>query len=194
MNVYDFDETIFWGDSERRFFHYQFRKKGFRHYWFVFWWNELLYKWKLISKTRSRRNEYQFLNKIPDIDAVLEDYWDQVEKYMKPWYKKVQREDDVIATGTPGFLMEPIIRRIGVKYMIATRMDKHTGEIEGIFAVGEEKARAFLREYPKDSIDIFYSDAYSDRFVAELAREAYIVRGDGELTEWNEYFSMHSKK
>ena len=82
MNVYDFDKTIFDGDAEDRFFNYMFRKKGFRHYWIIYWGNELLLKCKLRSKTQTRRNEYQFLRKIDDIDAVLEDYWDLMEKHI----------------------------------------------------------------------------------------------------------------
>lgn len=194
MNVYDFDKTIFDGDAEDRFFRFIFQKKGFRHYWLVYWWNEFLLKCKLRTKTKTRRNEYQFLRKIEDIDAVLEEYWDLVEKHMMPWYSTARRDDDVIATGTPGFLMEPIIRRLGIKHMIATKMDKKTGEIDGLFAVGEPKAKAFLQVYPEGSIDNFYSDAWSDHFMAELAKKAWIVRGNGELTEWNEFFANHPKK
>lgn len=194
MNVYDFDETIFFGDAENRFFAYMFEQKGFGRYRLMYRWNELLFKLKLRSKTKSRENEYSILKKVPDIDALLEDFWNRNEQYMKPWYAKVRRDDDIIATGTPGFLMEPMMKRLGIRYMVSTAMDKHTGKIDGIFAIGEEKAKVFRRQFPDAEIDAFYSDAWSDHFMAELAKKAYIVKGDGELTEWDRYFAEHPKR
>ena len=70
----------------------------------------------------------------------------------------------------------------------------YDGKIDGIFAIGEEKAKVFRRQFPDAVIDAFYSDAWSDHFMAELAKKAYIVKGDGELTEWDRYFAEHPKR
>ena len=64
MNVYDFDETIFTGDSEDRFFTFMFAKKGFRHYKINFKFFDLLHKMHIITKTRSREHQYAFLTSI----------------------------------------------------------------------------------------------------------------------------------
>ena len=194
MNVYDFDETIFVGDSEDRFFSYMFAKKGFRHYKINFKFFDLLHKLHLITKTKSREHQYSFLKKIDNLDAELTAYWDEVEKYMKPWYFKVKRDDDIIASGSPRFLLVPIMERLGLTNLVATEMDPHTGKIDGDFAVGKFKPVNFEAQYGFDCIDKFYSDAYSDHFLAEHAKEAYVVHDDDQLTEWNQYFREHPEK
>lgn len=192
MNVYDFDETIFTGDTEDRFFEFMFKKKGFRHYKINFKFFDILQKLHIITKTRSREHQYAFLKKVDDIDATVEAYWKEIEQYMKPWYFDVKRDDDIIASGTPRFLLEPIMKKLGLKNLVATEMDPKTGKIDGDFAVGKFKPVNFLAQFDYDCMDKFYSDAYSDHFLAEHAKEAYVVHGENdEITEWNEYFRQH---
>ena len=192
MNVYDFDETIFTGDTEDRFFEFMFKKKGFRHYKISWHFYNALWKMKIITKTRSREGQYKFLKDIDDLDKVVADYWDEIEKYMKPWYNDYKRPDDVIASGTPRFILEPIVEKLGIGGLVATEMDTKTGKIDGDFAIGEFKVVNFRNQYGLDCIDEFYSDAYSDHFLAAYAKEAYIVHGENdERTEWNEYFKAH---
>jgi phosphatidylglycerophosphatase C len=193
MNTYDFDETIFTGDSENRFFKFMFSKKGFRHYKINFSFYNLLWKMHIITKTRSREHQYEFLKDIKNIDATLTEYWDEVEKYMKPWYNDYKKDDDIIASGTPRFLLEPIMKRLGLTNLVATEMDKHTGKIDGDFAIGEFKIVNFRNQFGDDCIDKFYSDAYSDHYLADIAKEAYVIHDDDEITEWNEYFAAHPK-
>ena len=191
MNVYDFDETIFTGDSEDRFFDFMFQKKGFKHYKF-FWkfWNRL-WKMHIVPKTVSREHQYKFLKDIKDLDATLEEYWDSVEKYMKPWYNEVKKDDDMIASGTPRFLLEPMLKRMGLKNLVATEMDPHTGKIDGDFAIDKYKLVNFLKDWPEDAIDKFYSDAYTDHYLADIAKEAYVIHDGEQFTEWKEYCRLH---
>lgn len=197
MNVYDFDETIFEGDSEDRFFSYISKIKGFRFYrirYVVL--EQISKKWKLMSRTKARQIQYSFLNKIPDIDAFMEEYWIYAQQFMKPWYFEVKQPDDIIASGSPSFLIEPIVKRLGIGGLVATRMDKHTGKITGEFAVDKYKLQYFEEKFDSSKIDKFYSDAYSDHFLAEKAKEAYFIHGKNhdQFTEWNKYFETHKKK
>lgn len=192
MNVYDFDETIFTGDTEDRFFSFMFAKKGFRHYKISWHFYNLLWKMHIITKTRSREGQYIFLKDIKDLDKTVAEYWNEIEKYMKPWYNDYKCPDDVIASGTPRFILEPIVEKLGIGGLVATEMDPKTGKIDGDFAIGEFKLVNFKKQYGLDCIDKFYSDAYSDHYLAQYAKESYIVHGENdERTEWNEYFKAH---
>ena len=194
MNVYDFDKTIFVGDTEERFFHYLFYQKG------MFWEHvnvktqDLLLHLKLAKLTPSRERRYDVLRRIPDIGTLVEAYWDANERYLMDWYLRVKQPTDVIASGTPRFLMEPIVKRLGLTRLVATEMDPHTGKIDGEYAVCFSKVTAFEKQFSLSDIDRFYSDNYSDHYLAEYAKEAYIVTGDGEMTEWNAYFRAHPKQ
>ncbi|MBQ7545451.1 MAG: haloacid dehalogenase-like hydrolase [Clostridia bacterium] len=194
MNVYDFDKTIFVGDTEDRFFDFMFKQKGFRHYKPIWHFWNTLNKLGLMKKTRSRELQYSFLKKIDrmgNLDAQIKAYWDEIEQYMMPWYDKVKRPDDVIASGTPRFILEPIVKKLGIGGLVATEMDTRTGKIDGDFAVGEFKVVNFRNQYGLDCIDKFYSDAWSDHFLAEYAKEAYIVHEDETIDEWNAWFEAH---
>jgi len=197
MNVYDFDETIFEGDCEERFFRYLSTFKGFRFTRIKFRFFEILSKnLKFMSRTTARQIQYTFLKRIDKIDDFVEEYWNTVEKYMKPWYLKVKKDDDIIASGTPDFLIRPMVLRLGLTGLVATNMDKRTGKITGFFAVGRYKLEYFEKKFNSDEIDNFYSDAYSDHFLADKAKHAYYIYGKNhdQMTDWNEYFQNHSKK
>ena len=197
MNVYDFDETIFEGDCEERFFKYLSGFDGFRLTRVKFRFFEVLSKsLKLMSRTTARQIQYKFLKRIDDIDSFVEKYWDTVEKYMKPWYLEVKKEDDIIASGTPEFLIRPMVSRLGLTGLVATDMNKKTGKITGFFAVGPYKLEYFEKEFDSNNIDKFYSDAYSDHFLADKAKHAYFIYGKNhdQMTDWNEYFKTHAKK
>lgn len=196
MNVYDFDKTIFWGDTEDRFFEYIFEKRP--DLWFYKWnhhiW-EKVFNWKFIeNKTLIREIQYSVLRKLDDVDAMLEAYWEENACHMMTWYDSVKRPDDVIATGTPAFIMEPIMRRLGLTRLVATDMDRKTGKINGIFAIYGYKVDEFKKQFSLDEIDEFYSDAWSDHYLAQYAKKAYVVHDDQQITEWNEYFTTHPKK
>jgi len=194
MKVYDFDETMFTGDTEDRFFNYIFHQKGFFWYHLNFKWWSLLFKLKLINKTRAREGQYMFLRKIDNLDEVLERYWDTVMPYMKKWYMDRKDSEDIVASGTPAFLMEPAMKRLGLKHLVATDMDRHTGKINGMFAIGSYKIDNFKKFFDINVIDEFYSDAYSDHYLADVAKKAYVIHDDDQCTEWKAYFAAHPEK
>ena len=96
---------------------------------------------------------------------------------------KQKKSDDVIISASPEFLLEPIIKKLDISTLIASRVDKHTGLYDGINCHGKEKVRRFYEVFPDGKIDEFYSDSYSDTPLAEIADKAYIVKGE-ELSEW----------
>ena len=194
MNVYDFDKTVFDGDVEDYFFAYIFRDGKYP-------WNHLVYsvlEWacahKIVNKTWARIKMYRVLKKIKNLDEVLDAYWDEHEKYLLDWYKEQQKPDDVIATGTPRFLIEPMIKRMGLTGLVATDMDPHNGDINGLFLGADLKVPAFYEEFPDGEIDEFYSDTYSDHFLADIAKKAYLVHDGYQMTDWYEYFDQHPEK
>ena len=110
MIVYDFDETVYFGDSEFHFIEYVFAKypkmkKYSRRYKFY---RFLQKKLKLVSRDYARQKIFSFLKEIPDIDGELEVFWAKHEKNLKKWYLAQKRADDVILSATPEFILKPI--------------------------------------------------------------------------------------
>lgn len=184
MNVYDFDKTIYDGDSTADFYLFSLK----RHKKIITLAPSLLgsvikfYVFKKGTKTDFKQVMYRFL-RYCDIDRDIADFWEINQSKIKKYYMKQKKSDDVIISASPEFLLEPIIKKLDISTLIASRVDKHTGLYDGINCHGKEKVRRFYEVFPDGKIDEFYSDSYSDTPLAEIAEKAYIVKGE-ELSEW----------
>lgn len=190
MNVYDFDKTIYNGDSTADFYIYSLKK----HKKIITLAPSLLfafakyYIFKMGSKTEFKEKMYRFL-KYCDIDRDVEDFWNGHKNKIKSFYTKNQKDDDVIISASPEFLLAPICNQLGIKHLISSQVDKESGKYNGINCHGKEKVRRFYEVFGKADIDEFYSDSYSDTPLAEIADKAFIVR-DNNIAEWK----FNSKK
>ncbi|MCQ2742412.1 MAG: haloacid dehalogenase-like hydrolase [Bacilli bacterium] len=180
MNVYDFDETIFYFDSEVLFCRALLES------------NEVKSEHKQMLLDITSKGDEVFFEKIKglywicddikDLEAFLEDFWDKNEKYIKPFYKKIRKEDDVISSATPRFILEPIQRRLGFKNLIATELEPKSYKLLHLNK-GEGKVTSFKKQYPDGEIECFYSDSDNDLPLAKLAKKAFKVKGD-EISPW----------
>lgn len=195
MNCYDFDKTIYNGDSTAHFYFF-----CLKHYprilkWLFYQgWVFILYVLGYYNKTQFKERFYKFFRSIDDIESVVERFWDEKIVNIKKWYLDTQRDDDIIISASPEFLLRPICERLGIKKLIASRVDCKTGEYAGLNCWGEEKEKRFYEEYPDEKFDFFYSDSLSDKPLADLAKKrSYMVNGD-DLIPWDEYTVNGFKK
>lgn len=178
MNVYDFDNTIYRGDSTADFYIFCLK----RHKKILLLLPSLLkgtlkfYVFKKGSKTEMKQNMYKFL-KYTDCENDVGDFWNQKQKNIKQFYIAQQKADDLIISASPYFLLRPICERLGIKNLIASDVNPETGEYTGENCHGEEKVRLF-RERCSEEIDDFYSDSQSDLPLARIAKQAFLVKGD----------------
>ena len=126
---------------------------------------------------------YCFFKLIPEIDCTIKDFWDINEYKIEKWYRNQQQNDDVIISASPDILLREICTRLGIKYLIASKVDPKTGKYNGLNCYGKEKALRFYKQFPTTCIDKFYSDSYSDEPLAKHARESFIVSKNA-IKEW----------
>ena len=176
MNAYDFDKTIFYPDSSASFYRFCLRR-----YPAAVWPTiprsigmAFGYAAGQISAGTLKQQLFSFLPKIPDIDRVVEAFWQENEHRLGDWYLRQRRDDDVIISASPEFLLAPICKKLGVN-LIGTRMDKHSGRIDGNNCHDSEKVRRFEAVYPGQKPEAFYSDSLSDTPMAEISGCAYLV-------------------
>lgn len=184
MNIYDFDNTIYNGDSTRDFYFYCLKKYpkilltvpmtvfAFGMYIIGAW-----------SKTKFKEKMYRFLTHVNDAERETELFWDSHQDNIKDYYRKTRLDDDVVISASPEFLLKPIAERLGFRRLIASRVDIRTGKYTGENCWGEEKVRRLYEELPDSECDTFYSDSFSDSPLADIAKKAYIVKGE-ELIDW----------
>ena len=177
LNIYDFDKTIFYPDSSATFFRHCLRtipsavlptlpRTAAA---------ALRYRAGKLGAKELKEQIFSFLAKVEDIDALVADFWQKNEWRIGDWYHRQKRDDDLIISASPRFLLSPICEKLGVS-LIATEMDPHTGKINGANCRDVEKPKRFRASYPDASVDRFYSDSLSDSPMAELANEAYVVK------------------
>ena len=182
MRVFDFDKTIYDGDSTVDFYKFCIKKypqclkritpallPG------------LLLLAKRYDKTKFKQKFYRFLLDIPDIDETVKEFWDLNISKIKPFY--LPQKDDVIISASPKFLLAEACRRLKIVHLLASEVNKKTGVYTGVNCYGEEKVKR-LNGYMKDYvIDEFYSDSYSDSPLANLAKKAFLVR-ENKILPW----------
>lgn len=183
MNVYDFDDTIYRGDSEIQFLAFVRERETFPKAKGKTRFADWLYHSRLMSLTKHEELLFTFLPQLPDREKWVEAFWENHRKNIKEWYRKIHREDDVVISATPAFLLEPICRELGIATLIATRMDPLTGKILGKYNFAAEKPRRFRQVFGDSVPDAFFSDSRTDAPMARISRKAWRVEGES-VTEW----------
>ena len=182
MNVYDFDNTIYDGESCFDLFRFYARKDP-----------KLLL---LLPQVLGAFGKYkqgkvtaeaflqayaplveQKLREIEDIEGDMRVFWDAHMHKIKPLYAAMQREDDWIITAAPDFSMREVCARLGVRHYLASTMETETCRITH-FNLRQNKIQAFLQACPDGRIDRFFTDSpRNDAPLIKMAQSAFVVRG-----------------
>ncbi len=184
MNVYDFDKTLYAKDCTQEFIKYLVvRRPIILIYSFKIAFYGLLYLLRFINKTKFKEKAFSFLRIIKNKEELIEDFWDLNEHLIYPWYKDLQRADDLIISASPEFLIIPIAKRLNTK-ALASRVSLADGKFTGLNCYGEEKVKRLYEYDPKAAIEKFYSDSDSDLPLARIAKQAYKIDQKGNINEW----------
>ena len=184
MNVYDFDNTIYNGESTVDFFLFCLKKKkSLIKYLPLVFYTAILYKIRVLSiekllKAASKMTS-EFINSNEDFNKLATEFWSLNEKKLKSGYLSKLNSSDVIITASPRFLMEAILPTLKISDAICSEFDTNTGQFE--FAnFKENKVIAFKRKYPNEKIINFYTDSLNDSPLIEMAENSFLVKGNKE--------------
>ncbi len=183
MNVYDFDNTIYDGESCFDLFKFYLKKRPS----LIFYMPRMLYAFARYKRGKisveEAMNRYapkieEFFASVKDPLADVREFWDGKMHKIKPFYKSQQRPDDLIITASPDFTMTDICGRLGIEHCISSTVDMKTGKITN-FCMRSNKIKAFFQEYPDTEIENFYTDSpENDKPLIDIAKNAFIVKGD----------------
>lgn len=183
MNVYDFDDTIYNGESCLHLFRFYIKRypyllKKAPRVLFAF----AKYKMGKITAEQAL-NLYgaelaEMFKKIPDMRADAVEFWDIYFKNIKPFYKELQKPDDLIITASPEIIVEEACKRLDIHNLIGSVIDPKTGEITRL-CMRSNKIKAFFEAYPDGQIEDFYTDSpKNDKPLIDIAKRAFIVKGN----------------
>jgi len=182
-NVYDFDHTIADFDSGSAFIGFCLRRYPLR---MLRWLPSIAIEGMRFAAKRKcgapKGNFYRFVRSLPDWQAEVAAFWQVNEKKLKSWYLTQKRADDIIISCTAAFLLQPVCDELGVR-LIGTTVDKKF-RLVGHSCYGHEKVRRLREEFGDVQVAKFYSDSHADDPLAEIAQQAFFVRGD-DLSPWD---------
>lgn len=182
MDVYDFDGTLYMGDSTRDFMRWCAR----RYPGVVLTLPRTgvaaiaCFGLHAIDKTRFKGALYRFLHAVPDIDREVELFWKSHEARITGPCNP--QPGDLVISASPEFLLRDVCERRGLA-LIASQVDPRTGRTLGRNCSNDEKVARFRKAFPEGEIDGFYSDSHNDDPLASMAKRAFLVK-DGKLFPW----------
>lgn len=186
MNVYDFDKTIYRGDSTMRFiFHLLRRQPALLIRVPAFSVNALMFITGKRKKQDFKERMFRsFFGHARNIEGELELFWEKDMCRVFKWYREKQQPGDVVISASPVDIVRPCCEKLGIKYIMGSPVDMRTGVYSGPNCHGEEKIVRFNAAFPGAEIDEFYSDSHSDDPMARIAKKSFMVKGE-TLTEWS---------
>ena len=177
MDVYDFDGTIYDGDSSIDFYLFCLKKniKLLRYIPGQVLYS-ILYKFKIKTKEEFKQKFFSFLCEINNVDDIVTLFWKTHEKKIKYFYLNKNHSNDVIISASPFFLLNPICEKLKIKKLIASNFNKNNGTLSGKNCYGINKVDRFREIFGNISIENFYTDSLSDLPLIQIANNSYIVK------------------
>lgn len=180
MNIYDFDDTIFDGDSSVKFIKYSFCHHPIMVSWcFIKGIKECIkYLFKKSNFGLIKSELFSFVKNIDNLDEYMNDYVIKHQNNIKKFYLEQQKDNDVVISASFDFIVRPFCEKLGIKEIIATKYDTKIGCIVGKNCKGKEKIVRFNKVFKNPKVNEAYSDSLSDIPMFEIAKKAYLVKGE----------------
>ena len=180
VNVYDFDNTIYDGETLVDFVLYFVRRDvkiwKYMPKLVVIALKDMFHLFTVEDAVEAYASflEGYYVN-AGDISGAVVDFWNKNEKKIKPWYSEVRKHSDIIVSGTTYFVLDEIMKRMGIKNYVGSSIDKKTGKFVRLCFL-ENKVKIFNELYPGTHIDNFYTDSMNDKAMMDIADNVYLVK------------------
>lgn len=194
MYIYDFDDTIYDGDTNKDIIKYGLKKH------FKITLKALLkakklnkeYKRGMIEFERVKEAMLSFIYQTPNADAFITMFVEAHLHKIKPWYINKRTENDVVISASYEIWIKEFCKHLGIKTVIATRTDE-AGNILGKNCKGEEKIKRLYALVPDAKVAAMYSDSSCDIPLFNIAERGYVVEGQKISTYYKGYKFKNNK-
>lgn len=193
--VYDFDKTVYGGESGTNFFTYYAKRYPLKATIFgLFYIKEVfLYLIRITNLKILKERFYIFLesHSKEEIKKIIEGFWNEYKREIYDWVpdelESNKKESDmlILTSATPLFLIEKFAKELGFDVVFGTEFkgdgkDKFISQIEGENNKGEEKVKKLDKWAREKSIEYnitkFYSDSLADEPLFNIAEKKYWIK------------------
>ncbi len=198
--VYDFDKTIYGGESGTNFFTYYLKNYPLKGLLFglTYLKEVLFYLIKITDLKRLKERFFIFLesHSNEEIEKIVDGFWKEYGKKMYSWtqeeLRKNRKEADmvIVTSATPLFLLKRLIPEMGYDMVFGTEFqgdgeEKFVAEIKGENNKGMEKVRKLDKWAKENNIEYeiikFYSDSLADKPLYDIAEKKYWIKKGKKL-------------
>ena len=198
--VYDFDKTIYGGESGTNFFTYYLRNYPLKGLLFglTYLKEVLFYLIKITDLKRLKERFFIFLesHSNEEIEKIVDGFWKEYGKKMYSWTQEELRENKkeadmvIVTSATPLFLLERLIPEMGYDMVFGTEFqgdgeEKFVAEIKGENNKGMEKVKKLNKWAKENNIEYeiikFYSDSLADKPLYDIAEKKYWIKKGKKL-------------
>jgi len=181
MQVFDFDNTIYNGESAVDFSTLLF-KKNYKLIIYLPTALKIGIKYKLCNLDKEEFN--YSINKLSSLfydnkDLIKKEsviFWENNKNKLNKNVIKLINKDDVIVTSTFNFIIDPIKNILPTKNIICSDIDLDNRCINSL-NFREDKVINFRKLY-KEDIDNFYTDSYNDKPLMNISENVFLVRNN----------------
>ena len=180
MKVFDFDNTIYKGESSVDLSFYMIRhKKKILLYVPKILFSLIGYKLCLLKKEKIESIINDFFSGVFDGSESPEDFlkpfWKTHKHKLNPDIIRLIEPDDVILSASPDFMFQEIRKMLNTENIIGTEVDIKQKKIRRL-NFGDNKVKKFKELYGDIKIDVLYTDSYNDKALMEISEEVFIVK------------------
>ena len=196
--VYDFDKTIYGGETGTNFFKFYFKKFPLKSLVFIILYVEdiLFYIFKQIKLKQLKERFFRFLegHSKEEIDKLVTEFWEIEKNKIYDWAKdelaenKKQSDLVIVTSASPKFIIEKFLLDFGYDLVFGTEFvkfdnDRFISKIYGENNKNDEKVKKLKIWAKKQKISFeilkFYSDSIADKPLYDLAKEkVWVNKGE----------------
>ena len=190
LAVFDFDGTLYKGDSFVDFCKFYYLKKPWRlWFFFVQLGGFLFWKLGLLSSTqfKSLFIQYLFWDSEMEIKRMSQLFWKRPRNFNEIVIERLvfyQKEGYtiLIASASPKLLIEIACLKLHVKHVVGTELIPYKKRhVVTKNCRGPEKLIQVKRAFPEHHLAVAYSDNKDDLELLQQAERGFLVLGDGNI-------------
>ena len=187
MNVFDFDNTIYDGESGVHMFLFYLKRRP------------LLIRYLpkvikgIISYKRGKVTQEEVLESyadafhemfsVEDFVQDMRDFWDKHEhRLRRAFFDRFYRPGDLIVSASPEDSLNEVCKRLGAGGFIGTRLDLQAARFEFV-CFRENKVKAFREQFPGVEIENFYTDSMNDKAMMDISKHVFMIGKRGKMEQ-----------
>ncbi len=180
MKVFDFDNTIYRGESSIDLAVYMIRNnKKIILYLPMIFSNLLKYKLCMIGREEMEIILNDFCQAVmgnkDEVPEIIGRFWQTHSHKLNGRILKLISSEDIIITAGPDVLINGIRGRLRTDHIISSEVDLNSGRFTYL-NFKDNKVKRYRELYGDRPIDAFYTDSFNDRALMDISDRVFLVK------------------